>query len=347
MCLALTTLGAEQGAPEHGGVRAAEKLDYKAAAVLGIVEGVTEYLPVSSTGHLIFANVALGLNQDVGALDKTGQALWTSEREPLPVRIIKKARGGPVVSRKVQFTLKNAADAYIIVIQFGAILAVVFAYWKRVCGLVRGVLSWKKNSLLLARNLIAAFLPAAVIGVVFNRLIEEFLFGTTPVLIALVAGGVVMLVIDRWHRKRMAAAAGVEGDGGNAGPDLHELPVARALGIGVAQCAALWPGTSRSMATICGGYLAGLSPVRATEFSFLLGLITLTAAAGYKLLGTGKLILAAFEAGPMVAGLAVAAVTAFISVKWLVDWIGRHGLALFAWYRIALGVALLVFALAR
>ena len=362
ICLALVTLGAEplaleheanlpmpahnnlKSSPSHESVRAAEKLDYNAAVVLGIIEGITEYLPVSSTGHLIFANIALGLNGTTQVLDKSGQELWTNDKDPLPVRMIKKLRGEQVEPRKIPFTIKNAADAYIIVIQFGAILAVVFAYWKRICGLVKGVLSLEKNSMLLARNLIVAFVPAAVLGLIFNRLIEDFLFGMIPVLIALVAGGIVMLVIERWHR-RQVTATGAGGDGKDAGPDLHELSVKRSLGIGMAQCAALWPGTSRSMATICGGYLVGLSPVRATEFSFLLGLITLTAAAAYKMLSTGKLILAAFETGPMTLGLVVATITAFISVKWLVGWIGRHGLALFAWYRIALGVGLLILVL--
>lgn len=315
-------------------VQASEKLDYTAAAVLGVVEGLTEYLPVSSTGHLIIANHLLGLESEIPVLDKSGNPLVDEEKPPLPLRLWGKISGNATApAREVPFTLKNAADTYIIVIQFGAILAVLFAYWKRVEWLILGVLARRPDSLLLARNLLLAFLPAAVIGLLFNSLIEELLFGLMPVILALFAGSFAMLWVEKRHRRLMARAA-------TDGPDLHELSVAKSLGIGLAQCCALWPGTSRSMASICGGYLVGLNPARATEFSFLLGLITLSAASVYKTASKGKLMLATFENGPLLAGLLLATITAFFAVKWMVGWINRHGLALFAWYRIALALVL-------
>jgi undecaprenyl-diphosphatase len=356
--------GAEQspfGTPQT--VRAADYLGYPAAAILGVVEGVTEYLPVSSTGHLIIANAVLGLDDVKPALGKEEQWLYTKDKDPLPVRVWKRLKGLPVKpDAEVPFTLKNAADAYIIVIQFGAILAVLFAYWKRVSWLLLGLLSRRADSFRLARNLIVAFLPAAVLGFVFHSLIEDVLFGVAPVVFALFVGALVMLWVDNWHRGKVRAAvisrqataadaarqeAAVAADSGDkkaapskanvlpAGPDLHELSTGKALAIGFAQCLALWPGTSRSMATICGGYLVGLSPMRATEFSFLLGLITLTVASVYKTISSGKNVIAAFDIGPLALGLVLATITAFFAVKWMVGWINRRGLAIFAWYRIA------------
>ncbi len=322
-------------------VDAAELFDYETGAVLGVVEGFTEYLPVSSTGHLIIANTLLGLEEDYAVRGKDGELIMVVDKKPLPVRLREKifpADGTPAGPVEVPFTLKNAADAYTIVIQFGAILAVLFAYWSRVEGLIFGVLARRSDSLLLARNLIVAFLPAAIIGFIFNKIIEDVLFGIWPVIIALFAGALVMLWVEKKHSKLSAAALEK-----SAGTDLHQMSVRQSLGIGVAQCCALWPGTSRSMATICGGYLVGLTPARATEFSFLLGLITLTAAGCYKMLTSGKLLMNTFDAGPSALGLALAAITAFISVKWMVGWISRHGLALFAWYRIALAILLTLF----
>jgi undecaprenyl-diphosphatase len=322
---------------------AADHLNYPTAAILGVVEGLTEYLPVSSTGHLIVANRLLGLDADTPALSRDGLPLFRKEKEPLPIRVLQKLSGDPAAAPQlVPFTLKNAADAYIIVIQFGAILAVLFVYWARVSGLLLGLAAREKDSLLLARNLLLAFLPAAALGFVFNSLIEEILFGVAPVVFALFAGAIAMLAVEHWYRAKLAAARAHGASHRHHGPDLHQLTPTNALTIGVAQCLALWPGTSRSMATICGGYLAGLSPARATEFSFLLGLITLASASLYKTASSGANMAAAFHIGPLLLGLIVATITSFFAVKWMVRWINRHGLALFAWYRIALSIVLFV-----
>jgi len=338
-----------------GMVLASDHFDYASAIILGIVEGVTEYLPVSSTGHLILTDELLGLNDDVRqVIGVKGLPLSQYEKAPKHERILKKIKKflskeppPAVPEQKItkKFTLKDAADAYIVVIQFGAILAVLLAYWKRVSGLCLGLFRRERKSYKLAGNLIIAFLPAAGVGFVFKDLIEQNLFGVAPVAIALAVGALLMLGVEYWYRERRKKrnAAIAAGEKVLRSPDLHELSPARALGIGCAQCLALWPGTSRSMATICGGYLVGLSPARATEFSFLLGLLTLTCASVYKCITEGAKITATFETGPLALGLIVAAITAFASVKWLVAWINKHGLWVFAVYRILLAAILFAF----
>jgi undecaprenyl-diphosphatase len=286
------------------------------AAVLGMVEGVTEYLPVSSTGHLILVSALMGL-------DKNG--------------------------------LKDAVDAFEIVVQGGAILAVLGLYWPRVVQMLRGLVGRDRSGLRLAANLVIAFVPAAVLGKLLDNWISARLFYVGPVLAALVVGGVYMIVVDRVFGKQSRAAGPPTDDvGSERGPardPLESVTPAKALLIGIMQCIAMWPGTSRSMMTITGGMIVGLPAGAAAEFSFLLGLPTLGAATLYKLyknlkqshdLGTPDLF-HALGAGAVALGLAVATVSAALAVRWLVGFLNRHGLAPFGWYRIALaGVILLL-----
>lgn len=299
----------------------ARQFTYTDAAILGIVEGLTEYLPVSSTGHLILTNAALGLDSDAPLPDRNGDILWIEDSAS--------------DDGQRPFTLANAADAYAIIIQFGAILAVVILYWKRLLTILMGILGKDPNGLHLLKNLIVAFLPAAVLGLLLDDWIEAALFGILPVVIALVAGALLMLAVEFWHRRKRR-------DASDAGPDLHELNTRQCLVVGFLQCIAMWPGTSRSMMTIVGGYLVGLSPVRAAEFSFLLGLITLSAASAYKALSVGPQILQAVPLGPLLLGILVAALSAALAVKWLVSFLTRHGLSLFAWYRLGLAALVLL-----
>ena len=301
-------------------VYAEDVFDAKNAAILGVVEGLTEYLPVSSTGHLILANAALDLDSDAAIVARGSENAVVRDSD------------GSV------FTVKEAADAYSIIIQFGAIIAVLFAYWGRCTGTLVGVFRRDPASWRLSRNLIVAFVPAAGLGFIFSDKIEKYLFNPGTVAIALIIGGVLMLIVDR-RQKTAASVSG--GKAEEQGPDLQDLSVKQSLTIGAMQCIALWPGMSRSMATIVGGYVAGLSPRRATEFSFLLGLITLSAASVYKTFKCAPQMLESFGASVSCVGLIVAFVAAFASVKWMVNWISKHGLSAFAWYRFALALAVL------
>ena len=285
--------------------------------VLGLVEGVTEFLPVSSTGHLIIAGEQLGL-------DSTAPVSVPGRDEPVP--------------------FKQAADAFLVIIQIGAIAAVALLYWKRVVRILAGLIGRDAEGLRLALNIVIACIPAGVLGLAFGDLIDEYLFSSHAVALALVAGALLMFWVE--HRRKTPvppAASHTSPPLAPAGPPpatLETLRPGQALLIGGMQCLALWPGTSRSMVTIVGGYLAGLPPVLAAEFSFLVGLPLLSAAAALKTLKHGPEVLAAFGSTPILAGLAVAAVSAALAVRFLVGFLTRHGLAAFAWYRIALAAVL-------
>lgn len=275
------------------------------AFILGIVEGLTEYLPVSSTGHLIVAQRFMGIGLE-------GQD-------------------------------KAAADCFAICIQAGAILAVLGIYWPRVRQMFAGLVGKDREGLRLVAAMIAGFLPAAVIGILANDWIEARLFGLKPVVGAWLVGGVAILLVDRWMKR----------GGGKEGVDLAEITWKMALVIGFAQCVAMWPGTSRSLMTILGGVLVGLRLAAAVEFSFLLGVITLTAATAKKAVwpiegigekydtAFGGAILMADSYGPlpMIVGVVAATVSAAIAVKWMVAYLNRRGLGVFGWYRLAVGIA--------
>lgn len=258
------------------------------AVLLGLVEGLTEYLPVSSTGHLILAQRALSI------------------------------------------PASPAANAYAICIQGGAIAAVVLLYRARIVQMLRGLVGSEAAGRRLFLCVLCAFAPAAVLGKLFDERIEELLFGLWPVVAAWGIGGVVILAVARSRKRRQVSPA--------HGKSLEELSVGAAFVIGLAQCIAMWPGTSRSLATILGGLGLGLSLTAAVEFSFLLGLITLTAATAYKGLKEGDTMVSELGVGPIAVGFVVAAASAWASVRWMVSYLGQRGLALFGWWRIALAV---------
>ncbi len=282
------------------------------AAILGLVEGITEYLPISSTGHLILVSALLGLDSP---------------------------------------DVKDSVDAFNIIIQGGAILAVLGLYWPRVAAMLRGLIGRDGAGLKLAVNIFVAFLPAAVLGVLLEETIDRHLFFPVPVVAALALGGVWMIGIDVWHKRR-TRSTGFAADAGEplaagvtAAPGtIESLTILQALGIGLFQCVAMWPGTSRSMMTIAGGMMLGLRPKEAAEFSFLLGLPTLGGACVYKALKSSD-DLAALGAGPIIVGLLVATVSAALAVRWLVAFLNRHGLTAFGVYRLLLAAlfAALVF----
>jgi undecaprenyl-diphosphatase len=298
------------------------ELDVKDAVVLGVVEGVTEFLPISSTGHLIIANHALGLESEKQLLDKAGQPLWYKPPSP------KHPEGVPL-------TVKLAADTYTVIIQIGAISAVMLLYWRQVLSMFIGLLGRSSAGFRLLRNVLLAFFPVALIGLLLHDLIDRYLFSVWAVIAALIGGALLMLWAERWRRQN-------SGIGFSKG-DPANLTVQQSLGIGFAQCLALWPGTSRSMVTIVGGYLAGLSAAKAAEFSFLVGLPTLAGAAVYKGVQSGPAMIQVFGWTDVLLGAGVAAIAALIAVKFLVHFITRHGLAVFAYYRLLLALALILF----
>lgn len=263
------------------------------AFILGVIEGITEYLPISSTGHLVVAQRLMGIG--IGAD-------------------------------------KEAADAFAVCIQGGAILAVLGLYFRRILRIIRGVFGKDAEGLRLAIALVIAFVPAAVLALKYGHAIKEHLFNMPSVVGAWIVGGIAILVVAAW-KKRHPSAGG--------GKDLAELTWKMALMIGLLQCVAMWPGTSRSLMTIVGGMLVGLSLKSAVEFSFLLGVMTLGAATAKDALDYGPLMLETFGPLNLVVGFLASFVFAALAVKWLVSYLQKHGMEGFGWYRIAAGLAVL------
>ena len=279
---------------------AAGRLSAGDAVVLGLVEGITEYLPVSSTGHLIVVERLLKVVPKEG-LDQQS---------------------------------KDAVDSYTVIIQLGAILAVLVIFWKRIVEIVQGLLGKSAGGRQLLIGLVIAFIPAAVFGKALEHSITDHLLKPLPVAEAWLVGGAVIFAFIRWfgptHR-----------DG--KGATLESITIKQAAIIGSAQILALWPGTSRSLVTILAALLVGLSLSAAVEFSFLLGLLTLTAATGYELLKNGSTVHQVYGIGTPLIGILVAAVAAVAAVKWMVGYLNRHDLSLFGYYRIVVGIVTLIF----
>jgi undecaprenyl-diphosphatase len=225
---------------------------------------------------------------------------------------------------------KDAADAYTICIQAGAIIAVLGLYFKRVKQMLKGLAGRDPHGSRLLVNVAAGFVPAAIIGLLFNKIIKAYLFGIWPVIAAWFVGGVAILAVSWRNRKRRGQA--------HAGLSIEELTWRMALIIGLAQCIAMWPGVSRSLVTIVGGVVVGMSLSAAVEYSFLLGVVTLGAATAYDTLKQGQVMLQTFDPFPIAIGLLFAFISAVVSVKWMVFYLNRHGLAVFGYYRVALAL---------
>lgn len=254
------------------------------ALTLGVVEGLTEFLPISSTGHLILAGDLLNFNDDRGKL-------------------------------------------FEIVIQSGAILAVVWEYRERLARTFAG-LGREREANRLVLNLFIAFLPLAVLGLAFGKAIKANLFAPLPVATAFIVGAFVILWAERKnHRVRIHT--------------VDEMRPLDAVKMGIAQAFALIPGTSRSGSTIIGGMLFGLSRKAATEFSFFLAIPTLGVATVYQVYKE-RALLSADDLGMWVVGFISAFVSAFLCVRWLLRYISSHDFVPFAWYRIAFGIVVLV-----
>ncbi|WP_211460676.1 undecaprenyl-diphosphate phosphatase [Collimonas silvisoli] len=262
------------------------------ALIMGLVEGFTEFLPISSTGHLILAGSLLDFTADI---------------------------------------TREKAEVFEIAIQAGAIFAVCWEYRARIAAVLRGLPHDAKARKLVV-NLIIAFIPAAILGLLFSKMIKEKLFAPLPVAIALIVGGFVILWVER-RNKNGDRAARVE--------SVDDMSALDALKIGIAQAFALIPGTSRSGATIIGGMMFGLSRKAATEFSFFLAIPTLFAATIYSLY-KDRALLSAADIPLFSIGTVAAFVSAFLCVRWLLRYISSHDFSVFAWYRIVFGLVVIV-----
>jgi undecaprenyl-diphosphatase len=257
------------------------------AVLLGIVEGITEFLPVSSTGHLLVVGDLIGFADGSSS---------------------------------------SPADTYSIAIQFGAILAVLLLYRIRVWSAVRGLIGADEVGRAFLIRLVVAFLPAALVGVLAGDALKSALFGPMPVTIAWLVGGVFLL---RWKPTVGSIV-------------LHEMPIRAAFIIGCAQSLALWPGVSRSLVTLVAALAVGLSMSAAIEFSFLLGLVTLSSATALDLTKHGSELVDQFGILAPSIGLVCAFITAVIAVKWMIGYLESHSLRVFGWYRLAIGAVSVV-----
>ncbi len=266
------------------------------AAIMGIVEGLTEFLPISSTGHLILAG---------SLLDFTGETVRVFE----------------------------------IAIQSGAMLAVVWQYRERLLATALGLAS-DPLAQRFTRNLVIAFLPAVVLGLLFGSWVKSHLFAPVPVAMSFIVGGLVILLVERRHRARYGERD-VEGARHARVEAIDDMSALDALKVGLMQCMALIPGTSRSGATIIGSMLFGFSRTAATEFSFYLGIPTLMGAGAYSVLKQRDALHGADL--PMFAvGLVFAFASALVCIRWLIRYVSTHDFNAFAWYRIGFGSLVLV-----
>ena len=310
---------AAEAPPATRAVVAARELTLGEAVLLGLVEGVTEFLPVSSTGHLLLTQHFLGLDDERQLTDPAGAPRW------IKPPTAEHPEGRPL-------SLKAAADAFTVIVQIGGIAAVVVLYWSQLWTIVLGAFGMNREGTQLLRNLVIGVLPAVVFGLLLDDWIESKLFGTWPVIIALVAGAALMFYVD--HRRKHSRWVQ------SSGRKPSELRPSEALLVGSMQCVAMWPGTSRSMMTIVGGYIVGLKPAEAAEFSFLLGLPTLAGAALLKGVKTGPAMIEVFGWTPVLLGTFVAFVSGALAIKFLVAALTRFGLTPFAVYRVIVAVAL-------
>jgi undecaprenyl-diphosphatase len=264
------------------------------AIILGIVEGVTEFIPVSSTGHLMLATALLGVDP----------ARW---------------------------------EAFNVIIQLGAILAIVVLYWNTFWTVLMGLIERRPDAWRFVRNLLVAFLPAAVIGFVLIKQIEKLLGNPIVVPITMILGGIAILVVER-----LAKAPDVEG--------VADIPVVRSLGIGFIQCLSMIPGVSRSAATIMGAISLGVERKTAAEFSFFLAVPTMLGATTLEFVKHHHELTAGASGvgmGTVAIGFVVSFVVAIVVVRAFVHFISRHSFAPFAWYRIVVGAAALAWLLMR
>jgi len=264
------------------------------AIILGIVEGVTEFLHVSSTGHLILATELLGFDADK----------WS---------------------------------AFNVIIQLGAILAIVALYWRTFWAVIEGLIRRNPMSWLFVRNILIGFLPSAVLGFLLINKIEALLGNPEVVVVAFIVGGIAILLIEKLVKRTDIVG-------------VAEMPLKTAIGVGLVQCLAMIPGVSRSGATIMGGLSLGVERRTAAEFSFFLAIPTMLGATTLELVKHRDTLMAGASGvgfGTVAVGFVVSFVVAIVVVRAFVHYISRHGFAPFAWYRIVAGAVALVWLMMR
>ncbi len=306
---ARATAAAETPAPAARATAEPTHITVVQAAILGAIQGLTEYLPVSSTGHLILANYAMGLSAFSDRIGPLGRVIEENE----------------------------AVDAFDIILHLGTFLAVLGLYRGRVLQMLRGLAGRDPAGLRLLIALAIAFVPAAIFGFLGHHWITENLYNPLTVAMALAVGGAAMIVIEHYFGRSRNLAGRVT--------QVDATLWRQALVIGLAQCLALWPGTSRSMVTILAGLVVGLDMVPAAEFSFLLALPTLGAATVYEAYKSREIIRGQIGSAIMVIGLAVSFMVAMLAIRAFVKWLTKHGMIPFGVYRILLAGAVLYFLL--
>ncbi|MBI6875751.1 undecaprenyl-diphosphate phosphatase [Clostridium aciditolerans] len=265
------------------------------AVIIGIVEGITEFLPISSTGHMIIV--------------------------------------GNLINFQAPAYRKAYIDMFEVVIQLGAILAIVVLYWKKIRNSLEN-LAPGKSGFKLWFNILVAFIPSAVIGLLLHKTIEEKLFNAVTVSLALVVGGLLMIFMENKYRR------------GNTTRSIDDVNVVQAFKIGCFQCLALWPGMSRSASTIMGAWVSGLNTFAAAEFSFFLAIPTMVAASGLSLIKL-KISMNSAEIVALIVGFVVSFVVALVVVEKFIKFLQRKPMRIFAIYRILVGIIILVLAFTK
>lgn len=265
------------------------------AAIIGVVEGITEFLPISSTGHMIIV--------------------------------------GNLINFKAPTYNKVYIDMFEIVIQLGAILAIVVLYWDKIFNSLKNIKPGKWGFKLWCTILIA-FLPSAIIGVIFNDVIEKKLFNPITVASALIVGGILMIYIENKYRK------------GNKIKNIEDVNFLQAFEIGCFQCLSLWPGMSRSASTIMGGWISGLSNVAAAEFSFFLAIPTMIAASGWSLIKV-KINMSVVQVVALSIGFIISFLVALVVVEKFMNFLKKKPMRIFAIYRIFIGIIVFAWAITK
>lgn len=258
------------------------------AVIMGIIEGITEFLPISSTGHLILAAEWMDF--------------WTVEKR----------------------------NAFVVVIQMGAIAAVIYEYWGRLWGALTGALRGEPEGVRLAVGLVAAAIPIVIVGFTIGSWVKEVLFNNVTVAIGLIVGGLIILWVEK-HPQPITAE------------EIEHISIKQSIQIGLLQCLALIPGTSRAGATIVGGMVVGLSRKNATEFSFFLGIPVIIGAALLDLYESHHVLQNSQDWWVLAVGTLVSFVSALLLIRALVRYVAKHDLSIFAWYRIVSGLVILLF----